>query len=77
MNAYKQLTEQDIIDMIGDYYDGCCSSCHNNFEFGYASMCEIWIDNNTYAEVCCKVNEAYEKWKNNQTNQANETNQRS
>jgi len=64
------IPEKELIEIMGDYYKGCCDTCHEDYEMGYANLIEIYLNedlniNTSYdfvVEVCCWVYNAYEKW---------------
>ena len=58
----KSISEEAIIRLIGDAFRGThCASCHEDDALGYP-MCDIYLDKDRYAEVCCHVYEDYIKW---------------
>jgi hypothetical protein len=47
--------------ILGEQNVSCCTSCHDDDDSGYGSMCLLKLDNNTYVEVCCAKANALEK----------------
>lgn len=38
----------------------CCDLCHDDFEMGYADLCEKEIDGVTYL-ICCRMSQRYDE----------------
>ena len=57
----KLLCCNEAAELIGDCFDGCCQSCHEDAdEWGY-DLCYFRFNGIEY-EVCCQVMLAYEEW---------------
>jgi len=41
--------------------EGCCSSCHEDYNLGYCDLLEMYFTKNRMAFVCCKVANAWDK----------------
>ncbi len=54
-------TCHDLIELIGEQFY-CCSSCHEDDEYGYCGLIE-WSDNDyvDYIEICCAAANNLEK----------------
>ena len=60
----QTISEREVVKRF-NLPDGCCIGCHeDDDEFGY-SLCEISIDENTIADVCCVVMRYYKEYKKN------------
>jgi len=57
----KWVREDVIVRLIGPYFKGHCESCHQDEAMGY-DMCFLDLGKGRYAEVCCRVAEAFEEW---------------
>lgn len=41
--------------------DGCCSSCHEDDDDGYADLLELYFTKKRMAFVCCRVHNAWDE----------------
>lgn len=39
----------------------CCSSCHEDEEYGYDYLIEMYFTKNRIVNVCCNVSNAFDK----------------
>lgn len=63
----RHITESAIIRLVKKHYAGCCYSCHDDMDNGYAAGIELDLGKGRWGEVCCKVSAAYSEFVKNKS----------
>ncbi len=58
----REVKEKAVIRLIGNYFCGHCESCHEDADCGYDDLMTLELGKGRYAEVCCRVQDAFLRW---------------